>query len=142
MQTISNFFGKATKPSSVSVSLPRSIKVRGYTIKKMPIGAYLTAMETLQDLPMQLMEALFPGQDASGILAQLTALDKDGLSSLLMRALTETITRLKNAAAFGGAAHLSLAQKVQTATEGLKNENSILEQINKRDKYIIMVKRR
>ncbi len=37
-----------------------------------------------------------------------------------------TIVRLKDAAAFNRAAHLSLSEAVVTATEGLKNENSVL----------------
>lgn len=37
-----------------------------------------------------------------------------------------TITRLKDAATYGRQAHLSLGEAVLTATEGLKNENSIL----------------
>lgn len=39
---------------------------------------------------------------------------------------SETISRLKDSAVSGRAAHLSLAEAVVTATEGLKNENSIL----------------
>lgn len=38
----------------------------------------------------------------------------------------QTINRLKDSAAYGRAAHLSLGEAVTTATEGLKNENSIL----------------
>lgn len=39
---------------------------------------------------------------------------------------TNTIKRLKDAAAFGRQANYSLADAVKTATEGIKNENSIL----------------
>lgn len=39
---------------------------------------------------------------------------------------TQTIEALKNSAVTGRSAHLSLAEAVVTATEGLKNENSIL----------------
>lgn len=39
---------------------------------------------------------------------------------------TNTILRLKDAAAFGRQANYSLADAVKTATEGIKNENSIL----------------
>jgi len=38
----------------------------------------------------------------------------------------QTINRLKDAAAFNRVAHLSLSEAVLTATEGLKNENSVL----------------
>jgi hypothetical protein len=40
--------------------------------------------------------------------------------------ITQTLTALKNAAAFGRQASLTPGQAVQSATEGLKNENSIL----------------
>ena len=39
---------------------------------------------------------------------------------------TTTITRLKDAAAFGRAANLSLEEAVVTATEGIRQENSVL----------------
>lgn len=53
------------------------------------------------------------------------------LKNLLSRGYTmeqaiNTIKRLKDAAAFGRQGTLSLAEAVQSATEGLKNENSIL----------------
>lgn len=70
-----------------------------------------------------------------------TGITKDGLVSvsdaakslqnLLARGYNldeaiSTIERLKDSAAFNRAAHLSLSEAVLTATEGLKNENSIL----------------
>ena len=63
-------------------------------------------------------------------LMDVTAASK-ALQNLLQRGFTlkesiEIIQRLKDAAAFNRAAHLSLAEAVVTATEGLKNENSIL----------------
>ncbi len=73
--------------------------------------------------------------------ATVTGLTKDGLLSvsdaakslqnLLARGYSldqsvSTIERLKDAAAFNRAAHLSMSEAVLTATEGLKNENSIL----------------
>lgn len=53
------------------------------------------------------------------------------LKNLLSRgydlsAAVSTLNALSNSAAFGRAAHLSLGEAVVTATEGLKNENSIL----------------
>jgi hypothetical protein len=73
--------------------------------------------------------------------AAVTELTKDGLISvsdaakslqnLLARGYNldqsiSTIQRLKDAAAFNRVAHLSMSEAVLTATEGLKNENSIL----------------
>lgn len=54
-----------------------------------------------------------------------------GLQNLLSRGYSldqaiQTLTRLKDAAAFNRAAHLSMGEAVVTASEGLKNENSVL----------------
>lgn len=54
-----------------------------------------------------------------------------GLQNLLSRGYSldqavATLERLKDSAAFNRAAHLSMGEAVVTATEGLKNENSIL----------------
>lgn len=55
----------------------------------------------------------------------------EALKNLLARGYNldqalSTLDRLSNAAAFNRVSHLSLAEAVKTATEGLKNENSIL----------------
>lgn len=60
-----------------------------------------------------------------------TADASKALQNLLSRGYSldqavDTLTRLKDAAAFNRAAHLSLSEAVLTASEGLKNENSIL----------------
>lgn len=54
-----------------------------------------------------------------------------GLQNLLSRGYDieqaeQTLIRLKDAAAFNRAAHLALGEAVVTATDGLKNENSVL----------------
>ncbi len=85
MQTKANPSGKTEKPTSISMSLPKSVTVRGYEIKKMPLGAFLQATEALQDLPLRLMAAAFPGEDLGGVLGHLKTLDKDGLVQLLLR---------------------------------------------------------
>ena len=61
--------------------------------------------------------------DASAAATSLKNLLSRGYS---LEQATNTIKRLKDTAAFGRQANLSLAEAVQTATEGLKNENSIL----------------
>lgn len=60
-----------------------------------------------------------------------TAEASKALQNLLSRGYSldqavATLTRLKDAAAFNRAAHLSMGEAVVTATEGLKNENSVL----------------
>lgn len=85
--------------------------------------------------------ARFSGEDIDATLNKATALTADGLMStseaalalknLLSRGFTadqaiEMINRLKDSAAFGKQASLEFGQAVVSATEGLKNENSIL----------------
>lgn len=70
------------------VSLPRSRKVRGYEIKRMPLGAYLIAMQRLQNFPAEALEIVFPGLDANGILAQLKKIDTTMLGKLAFRAFS------------------------------------------------------
>ena len=85
--------------------------------------------------------AEFTGVGIGAAFEQAAKLSDDGLmtvgegaqalQNLLLRGFTldkavESITRLKDAAAFGRQAALGLGEAVVSATEGLKNENSVL----------------
>ncbi len=65
------------------LSLAQSKKVCGYTIKKMPIGAYLSALEKLRGLPTELMDSVFPGMDVFGVVARLSRITNRELENLL-----------------------------------------------------------
>lgn len=69
-------------------SLPAERKVCGYTIKKMPLGAYLTAVERIKGFPAGLMNALFPGMTLADMLDWLKGLDEARLTQLLGTVLT------------------------------------------------------
>lgn len=69
------------------------------------------------------------GFTEDGLIAQARA--AEALKNLLMRGFSldeaiQMLNRLKDAAAFGRQAHLDMGAAVASATEGLKNENSIL----------------
>lgn len=85
--------------------------------------------------------ARYSGQDIQATLGRATALTRDGLLStseaalalknLLSRGFStdqavQMIERFKDSAAFGRQASLEFGQAVVSATEGIKNENSIL----------------
>lgn len=85
--------------------------------------------------------ARYAGEEVSGTLNQAMALTTDGLLStteaatalknLLARGFStdqavEMISRFKDAAAFGRQSSLEFGQAVVSATEGIKNENSVL----------------
>ncbi len=71
-----------------NLSLPGVRKVRGYEIKRMPIGAYIAALEKLQNFPAEAMAAVFPGMDADAILKSLKAVDTAMIGQLAVRAFT------------------------------------------------------
>ncbi len=74
--------------NTIRLSLPSTRKVRGYTIRRMPLGAFLGALETIQDIPGELMLRLFPGKNLPDILSALKSCDSSALSELLLRLLT------------------------------------------------------
>lgn len=73
--------------NSATLSLPKSRTVRGYEIRKMPIGAFLEACSLLEELPGTALRLLFPEKKEGDILAELAGLDKDKLQELFLRAL-------------------------------------------------------
>lgn len=76
-----------TSKNSAALSLPKSRTVRGYEIRKMPIGAFLEACSLLEELPGTALRLLFPEKKEGDILTELAGLDKDKLQELFLRAL-------------------------------------------------------
>jgi len=74
--------------NTVRLSIPKTKDVRGYTLKKMPLGPMLDAIEGLQELPGDLFKVCFPGMDAGEMLKQLKTFDADMLTMMLGNALT------------------------------------------------------
>ncbi len=72
---------------TMSVSLPKETTVRGYTIKRAPLGAYLTAIQTLNDFPKTLLKTLFGQDDLTKIIVKLQKLTTAELQQLLINAL-------------------------------------------------------
>ena len=64
---------------TAALSLPKSIKVRGYTVKRLSNGRFLQALEALQGMPIDILTACFPGTPATKILSQLTEPTSDTL---------------------------------------------------------------
>jgi len=74
----------AKEADKAHLSLPKSRKVCGYEIKKMPIGAYLKAMERIQGLPDDFISQCFPGLSLQEVLDKLSNLDEHSLVDLIM----------------------------------------------------------
>ena len=73
---------------SAALSLRQSETVRGYEIRRLPLGEYLRALDALRNAPKALFAACFPGEDAAQVLTRLSRIDADGLGELLLRAMT------------------------------------------------------
>ena len=73
--------------SSLPLSVRRGEMVRGYEVRRLPLGEYLTALDALREAPAALMRACFPGEDASQVLTRLSHIGPDGLTKLLERAM-------------------------------------------------------
>ena len=73
--------------NSAALSLPKSRTVRGYEIRKMPIGAFLEACGVLEELPQTALRLLFPGKREGDILTELAGLTREKLQALFLRAV-------------------------------------------------------
>ena len=76
--------------------------------------------EAIQTETAKVVDAFFSAADAA------TAYKNLLTRGYSLEQATDTITRLKDAAAFGRQASMGFAQSIVSATEGLRNENSIL----------------
>lgn len=72
---------------SLKLSIPVSQEVCGYVIKKQPLGQYLKAIDLIKEMPMSLMNTIFPGQSGTDILTQITSINADMLVDILQNAL-------------------------------------------------------
>lgn len=73
---------------AVSLSLPREKTIRGYTIRRMPIGQFLTALQTLRELPGEALNILLPGLTPQTMLSRVKELTAEELKEMAARLLT------------------------------------------------------
>lgn len=81
----------------VELSLPRSQNVRGYEIRRLPLGKYLQAMEMLRHTPERMLRACFPGMSTEAALGELRRIDAQMLLNLMSNgagALCQELARL------------------------------------------------
>lgn len=60
-------------------SLPKTKAVHGIEIKKLPLGAYLDAIDSIKNLPEMLLSKSFPGLTADEVLEKFKEMDQDML---------------------------------------------------------------
>lgn len=74
--------------NSIRSSLPHEKYVRGYAIKRLPLGRYLSAMESVKDAPSRLLKELFPDLNAGQVLEKLRTIRPDEVRQLLSKLMT------------------------------------------------------
>ena len=74
--------------NSVTKSVPKSRVVHGVTVKKLPIGAFIQAIETIRDLPQLLLHSIYPDLSADEAIIFLKNLSTEGVLELLSGAAT------------------------------------------------------
>ena len=60
-------------------SMPKSKNVHGIEIKKLPLGAYLDAIDSIKNLPEMLLSKSFPGLTPDQVLTKFKKMDQDML---------------------------------------------------------------
>ena len=75
------------KRNSARLSTLQAEMVRGYEVRRLPLGAYLQAADALSEMPQTLLKACFPGKTMAQALAQLQAADNGEIVELISRAL-------------------------------------------------------
>ena len=72
---------------TIAKSIPESRTVRGYEIRRLPLGKYLEAIQAMKNAPNEIMQACFPGMSQGEILATLKFINGDTLSGMIMNAM-------------------------------------------------------
>lgn len=73
--------------NSAALSVKNSETVRGYEIRRLPLGEYLRVLEALREMPHTVMRVCFPDMDAAGLLQMLKGIDAQGLTAMLLQLL-------------------------------------------------------
>lgn len=73
--------------NTLKLSLENSRTVRGYEIRRLPLGAFLEAVATLREAPIQILSAMYPGMEPMEALKSMTSLNAEAFRGALMSAV-------------------------------------------------------
>lgn len=71
--------------TSVQLSVEKGKIVRGYEVKRLPLGDYLRALDAVKKMPERVLAACFPEMEPDAVLQALKKIDKAMLNVLFMR---------------------------------------------------------
>lgn len=92
MNFLKNKKNKNNKNDAVAISLPIEKEIYGIKIRKLPIGQYIQAINSLKNLPEILLKEAFPNMGVDEIIQKLKTLNEDSLIELagnLMKTIPE-----------------------------------------------------
>lgn len=117
--------------TSPCLSLAQEKEVRGYLIRRLPLGAYIKAAQSLQSLPDTVLEALFPGEDAKSALLKLRHLTPETAVGAIARGLTALPTPLlKVCALLTGVPEHALRDDPEIGADGLMEMLEAVVEVN------------
>jgi hypothetical protein len=106
--------------TSTALSLPKSVSVRGYIIRKLPLGEYLKALEALNALPADLLSACFPGMSPGAVLDELKRFDAAALQRVIGRLMIAAPSQIiRMTAALTGIDEKALLEDPCVSLDGL-----------------------
>ena len=76
-----------TGKNSAALSVKCSETVRGYEVRRLPLGEYLRVMEALREAPENVMRVCVPNMDVMQMLGRLSGIDAKGLTEMVFRAM-------------------------------------------------------
>ena len=74
--------------NTIQKSMEMSRTVRGYEIRRMPLGAFLEAVDAIREAPVQILESIYPGKGPMEALRILSGLNAQTLRGVLISAFT------------------------------------------------------
>lgn len=74
--------------NTIQKSMEMSRTVRGYELHRMPLGAFLEAVDAIREAPVQILEAMYPGKGPMEALRSLCSLNTQTLRGALISAFT------------------------------------------------------
>lgn len=74
--------------SIIKKSLGEEKIVHGVTVKKLPIGAFIKAMEDIGNLPVLMLEKLFPDKSGAEALYAIRFMNREDMLKIVCKALT------------------------------------------------------
>lgn len=80
--------GVFKKDKSVEMSKPKSYMLHGIKIYKLPVGKYVQAMETVNDLPVLLLDDILPGINGyEDLIKRLSAMEAKAFGEIIGQVL-------------------------------------------------------